>query len=42
MWEIMRFFQLILGYFTWSKEEKSLFYTLMEIFSASIKNKLEF
>ena len=36
------FFSFILSYYTWSKEKKSLFYTLMEIFSASIKNKLDF
>ena len=42
MQEIMQFFQFILNYFTWSKEKKSLFYILTEIFSESIKNKLDF
>ena len=35
------FFQLILSYYTWSKEKKKYFLHT-EIFSASIKNKLDF
>ena len=36
MREIMRFFQFILSYYTRSKENKDLFYTLTEIFGTSI------